>query len=253
VTTTDSAVSGYALRLGDDALIRAQRLGEWISRAPELEEDVAMANIALDLLGQARSLLSYAGQVEGRDRTEDDLAYFRDEREFTNLQLVELADGDFAEAMARQLAFSCYQFELYLRLSASRDETLAAVAAKAAKEVAYHRDHATQWTLRLGDGTAESHRRMQAGLAKVWPYVGEMFQGGALERELAAGGVAVDTSSLRPAWTEYVESVLKAATLTWPETAAAAGGGRQGLHTEQFGHLLAEMQYLARCHPGAQW
>jgi ring-1,2-phenylacetyl-CoA epoxidase subunit PaaC len=250
---TRPAVAGYALGLGDDALIRAQRLGEWVSGAPELEEDVALANIALDLLGQARSLLTYAGQAEGRGRTEDDLAYFRDEREFTNLQIVELADGDFAEAMARQLAFSSYQLELYQRLSASRDETLAAVAAKAAKEAAYHRDHATQWTLRLGDGTEESHRRMQAGLTRVWPYADEMFRAGSLERGLAAGGVAVDASVFRPAWTEYIAAVLQEATLTWPETVAAAGGGRQGLHTEQFGHLLAEMQYLARCHPGARW
>jgi ring-1,2-phenylacetyl-CoA epoxidase subunit PaaC len=249
-----AAVAGYALRLGDDALIRAQRLSEWISHAPELEEDVALANIALDLLGQARSLLTYAAQAEGRGRTEDDLAYFRDEREFTNLQMVELADGDFAEATARQLAFSSYQFELYQRLSASRDETLAAVAAKAAKEAAYHRDHATQWTLRLGDGTPESHRRMRSGLARVWPYAEEMFQGGGpLERELVADGVAVDASELRPAWAEYTGAVLRDATLFWPEAPTAPSGGRQGVHTGQFGHLLAEMQYLARCHPGARW
>ncbi len=250
---TQPAVAQYAQRLGDDALIMAQRLGEWISGAPELEEDVALANIALDLLGQARSLLTYAGQAEGRGRTEDDLAYFRDEREFASLQIVELADGDFAEAMARLLAFSGYQYELYQRLSRSRDETLAAVAAKAVKEVAYHRDHATQWTLRLGDGTEESHRRMQAGLTRVWPYVDEMFGTDSLEQALAADGVAVDASGLRPAWTAYIAAVLRDATLTCPETAAAPGGGRQALHTEQFGRLLAEMQYLARCHPGARW
>jgi len=250
---TQPALAGYALQLGDDALILAQRLGEWVSRAPELEEDVALANIALDLLGQARVLLTYAGEVEGRGRTEDDLAYFRDEREFTNLQIAELACGDFGEAIARQLAFSAYQFELYQRLQCSCDETLAAVAAKAVNEVAYHRDHATQWTLRLGDGTEDSHRRMQAALARVWPYTDEMFRPDPMGQALAADSLAVDPPELRPAWADYVVGVLWEATLTWPETAAAPGGGRQGLHTEQLGHLLAEMQYLARCHPGARW
>jgi len=250
---TRAAVGGYALQLGDDALIMAQRLGERVSYAPELEEDVALANIALDLLGQARALLTYAGEVEGRGRTEDDLAYFRDEREFTNLQITELACGGFGEEMARQLAFSSYQFELYRRLQESRDETLAAVAAKAVKEVAYHRDHATQWTLRLGDGTEESRRRMQAGLARVWPYVDEMFQADQLGPALARDGLAVDAPELRPAWGEYIAAVLRDATLAWPETAPAPGGGRRGLHTEQMGRLLAEMQYLARCHPGARW
>jgi ring-1,2-phenylacetyl-CoA epoxidase subunit PaaC len=250
---TQPAPAGYALQLGDDALIMAQRLGERVSYAPELEEDVALANIALDLLGQARALLTYAGEVEGRGRSEDDLAYLRDEHEFTNLQIAELACEGFGEEMARLLAFSSYQFELYQRLQGSRDETLAAVAAKAVKEVAYHRDHATQWTLRLGDGTEESHRRMQAGLTRVWPYADEMFRADPLGQALARDGLAVDAPELRPAWGEYVATVLRDATLAWPETAPAPGGGRRGLHTEQMGHLLAEMQYLARCHPGARW
>jgi ring-1,2-phenylacetyl-CoA epoxidase subunit PaaC len=250
---TQTALAGYALQLGDDALIMAQRLGEWVSYAPELEEDVALGNIALDLLGQARALLTYAGEVEGRSRTEDDLAYFRDEREFANLQITELACGGFGGEMARLLAFSSYQFELYQRLQGSRDETLAAVAAKAVKEVAYHRDHATQWTLRLGDGTEESHRRMQAGLTRVWPYTDEMFRADPLGQALARDGLAVDAPELRQAWGDYVAAVLRDATLAWPETAPAPGGGRRGLHTEQMGHLLAEMQHLARCHPGARW
>jgi len=250
---TQPAIAGYALQLGDDALIMAQRLSEWISRAPELEEDVALANIALDLLGQARSLLSYAGAMAGHGHSEDDLAYFRDERDFTNLQITELALAGFGEETARLLAFSSYQAELYQRLRDSRDETLAAVAARAAKEVAYHRDHATQWVLRLGDGTEESHRRMQAGLARVWPYTAEMFRADPLGQALAAEGVAVDAAQLHPAWAGYLGPVLSEATLAWPETVAAPGGGRQGVHTEQFGHLLAEMQYLARCHPGARW
>jgi ring-1,2-phenylacetyl-CoA epoxidase subunit PaaC len=247
------AIAGYALQLGDDALIMAQRLSGWISRAPELEEDVALANIALDLLGQARSLLSYAGEMASHGQSEDDLAYLRDEREFTNLQITELALTGFGEETARLLAFSSYQVELYQRLRDSRDGTLAAVAARAVKEVAYHRDHATQWVLRLGDGTEESQRRMQAGLAQVWPYTEEMFRADPLGQALAAAGVAVDAAQLRPAWADYIGSVLSEATLTWPDTVAAPGGGRQGVHTEPFGHLLAEMQYLARCHPEAQW
>ncbi len=247
------AVAAYALQLGDDALILAQRLGEWVSSAPELEEDVAMANIALDLLGQARALLSYAGQLEDRGRTEDDLAYFRGEREFGNLQIVELDNGDFAQTIARQLLFSSYQLELYQDLQNSRDETLAGVAAKAVKEVSYHRDHATQWALRLGDGTQESHRRMQAGLERIWPYVHEMFRSDPLAQALAADGIAVDAPALWPAWHEYLTAVLRAATLTQPDTWIAPGGGRRGLHTERMGYLIAEMQHLARSHPGAKW
>ena len=249
----DDALATYAQRLGDDALILAQRLGEWVTSAPELEEDVAMANIALDLLGQARVLLGYAGQVEGRGRTEDDRAYFRDERQFSNLHIVELDNGDFAQTVARQLLFSSYQLEMYQDLQNSRDETLAGVAGKAVKEVAYHRDHATQWTLRLGDGTDESHRRMQAGLERVWPHVGEMFRSDPLEHALAADGIAVDMPALWPAWDTYVTAVLREATLTQPDTPSAPGGGRRGLHTERMGYLLAEMQHLARSHPGAKW
>ena len=247
------ALASYALRLGDDALILAQRLSEWISRAPQLEEDVAMANIALDLLGQARALLTYAGEVEGMGRSEDDLAYFRDDRQYRNVHIVELANGDFAQTTARQLAFSSYQLEMYLALRRSRDLTLAGVADKAVKEVAYHRDHATQWTLRLGDGTEESHRRMQAGIERVWPHVDEMFRSDPLEQALAADGLAVDARDLRSGWDSYVGAVLREATLTRPQTWTAPGGGRQGLHTEQLGYLLGEMQYLARSHPYSGW
>jgi ring-1,2-phenylacetyl-CoA epoxidase subunit PaaC len=244
----------YAMRLGDDALVLSHRLGEWVTNAPQLEEDVALGNIALDLLGQARTLLSYAGEVEGTGRSEDDLAYLRDERDFANVHLVELANGDFAVSMARQLAFSTYQFALYDRLQSSTDETLAAVAAKAVKEVDYHRDHATQWVLRLGDGTDESHRRMQAGLAHVWPYVDELFVTDDVEQSLAGDGVAVDASTLRASWDEYVDGVLAQATLERPEgPRTPPGGGRRGIHTEAMGYLLAEMQSLHRAHPGATW
>jgi ring-1,2-phenylacetyl-CoA epoxidase subunit PaaC len=245
------SVATYALRLGDDALILAQRLGEWIARAPQIEEDLALANIGLDLLGQARSLLTYAGSFDGR--TEDDLAYLRHEREFGNLQIVELPNGDFAVTIARQLLFSTYQLALHERLAASSDPVLAGIAAKAVKEVAYHRDHATQWTLRLGDGTEESHQRMQAGLERIWPYTDEMFRTDSVELSLAAAGVAVDASSLREPWGHYVDAVLVEATLSRPATWTAPGGGRQGIHTESFGYLLAEMQHLARSHPGARW
>jgi ring-1,2-phenylacetyl-CoA epoxidase subunit PaaC len=243
----------YTLRLGDDALVYAQRMGEWIAAAPQLEEDVALANIALDLLGQARTLLTYAGEVEGQGRGEDDLAYFRDERDFANAQLFELPIGDFGFTVARMLVASSYHYALYTLLQDSSDPTLAAVAAKAVKEVDYHRDHATQWTLRLGDGTEESHRRMQRGLDEVWPYVAELFESDELVRELADQGIAVDPATLREPVTAYVEAVASSATLTVPDTMVLYSGGRRGVHTEQMGYLLAEMQYLARSHPGAAW
>lgn len=241
----------YALGLGDDALVLAQRLGAWITRAPQIEEDIALGNIALDLLGQARTLLTYAGEVEGRGRDEDALAYLRDEREFRNVQLVEIPNGDFAVTMARQLVFSAYQCELYAGLVASADPTLAALAGKAVKEVRYHRDHATQWVLRLGDGTPEAHVRMQAGLDRVWPYVDELFT--ADPAVAALPDVAVDPASLRSAWTAYVDGVLAEATLTVPTPTWHARGGRAGLHSEHLGHLLPEMQHLHRAHPGATW
>jgi ring-1,2-phenylacetyl-CoA epoxidase subunit PaaC len=248
-----NAVATYALRLGDDALVLAQRMGEWIANAPQLEEDVALGNIGLDLLGQARTLLTYAGQVEGRGRSEDDLAYLREERSFVNVQMVEQPNGDFAVTMARQLFFSTYQLALYDRLQHSADETLAGVAGKAVKEVDYHRDHATQWVLRLGDGTDESRRRMQAGLATMAPFVDELFDGDDLERSLAAEGVAVDPTTLRPEWDSYIGAVLTEAGLELPESTWTARGGRQGIHSEPFGFLLAEMQHLHRSHPGASW
>jgi ring-1,2-phenylacetyl-CoA epoxidase subunit PaaC len=253
VTTTMPALATYALRLGDDALVMAQRMGEWIANAPQLEEDVALGNIALDLLGQARTLLAYAGATEGLGRSEDDLAYLRDERAFLNVQLVEQPRGDFAVAMARQLFFSTYQLALYDQLQHSTDETLSGVAGKAVKEVDYHRDHATQWVLRLGDGTDESHRRMQAGVDSVAPYIDELFTSDDLERTLAAEGVAVDVATLRPDCDKYVDSVLAEATLQRPLATWTAHGGRRGVHSEPFGFLLAEMQHLHRSHPGASW
>jgi len=241
----------YVLGLGDDALVLGHRLSEWITRAPQIEEDIALGNIALDLLGQARTLLDHAGRTEGEGRDEDALAYRRDDREFRNVQLVEIPNGDFAVSMARQLVFSTYQLELYGALLASRDSVLAGLAAKAVKEVAYHRDHATQWVLRLGDGTEESHRRMQDGLARVWPYVDELFETTDVERALP--GLAVDPASLRPAWEAHVHQVVAEATLEVPAPRWHARDGRSGHHSEHLGHLLAEMQHLHRSHPGATW
>jgi len=238
----------YTLRLGDDALIAAQRTAEWIAAAPQLEEDVALGNIGLDQLGQARSLLQYAGSLDGR--TEDELAYFRDEREFRNLQLCELPNGDFAHAMARLLYFATYQQLLYDELRSCADESLAGVAGKAVKEVAYHVDHATQWVLRLGDGTDESHRRMQAALDALWPYTAEMFESDALVQRL---DVAVDPSTLQDAWTDRVLAVIDQSTCERPSSSYQHTGGREGRHTEHMGYLLAELQHIARSHPGATW
>ncbi|MEU0161291.1 1,2-phenylacetyl-CoA epoxidase subunit PaaC [Streptomyces sp. NPDC006261] len=235
-----------ALALGDDALVLSHRLGEWAGHAPVLEEEVALANIALDLLGQARVLLSLVGD-------EDELAYLREERAFRNLQLVERPNGDFAHTIARQLYFSVYQQLLYERLAAGGGE-FADLAAKAVKEVAYHRDHAEQWTLRLGDGTAESHERMQTGLEALWRFTGEMFQP---VEGLDATGSGVDLPELEGTWLAAVTGTVERATLTLPSGprtgAWTAGAGRQGVHTEPFGRMLAEMQHLHRSHPGASW
>lgn len=242
-------VAEYALWLGDDALILAQQLAGWIARAPELEEDVALANIALDLLGHARSLLRYAATYDGR--SEDDLAYGRDEPEFRCAWLFAQPNGDFAQTIARQLAASVHQFELYGALGGSSDEVLAAIAAKAVKEVEYHRDHAVQWTLRLAGGTDESRRRMTRAIVDVWPYVDELFRDEPLIDRLE--GVAVRPSSLRPGFDAVIAAVFEEADLAVPAGPVSSGGGRRGAHFPGLGHVLAEMQVLARRHPGASW
>lgn len=241
----------YALRLGDDALVLAQRMGEWISNAPELEEDVALANIGLDLLGQARGFLTYAGSHLGR--TEDELAYARSDSEFRCAHLMCTPRGDFAVTIARMLITAAYQHALYGALTASTDETLAGIARKAVKEVAYHLDHARMWTLRLGDGTAVSHDRIQQALTDLWPLVDELLRTDDLEQRLVAAGIAVDSSTLRGPFDATVDPILAEATLRRPQVPAAAGGGRHGRPSEYLGHLLAEMQVLARAHPGATW
>lgn len=243
------AVARYALALGDDALMLGQRLAHWISRAPELEEDIALGNIALDLIGHARFFLTYAGTAWGK--TEDDLAYFRDEEEFRSVRLAEQENGDFGQTIARQLIFSYYQYELYTELMKSEDPTLAAIAAKALKEVEYHQDHATAWALRLGIGTEEANRRVQEGLYYMWPYIDELFYDFEPVAELP--GVAVVPSTLRARFEERLHATIAEAQLQVPDVSQARGGDRSGVMSEHRGHILTELQVLARAHPGATW
>ena len=242
-------IAQYAMWLGDDALILSQQLGGWIAKAPELEEDMAIGNIALDLLGHARSLLHFAGSFDGR--SEDDLAYFRDEPEFRSAWIFEQANGDFAQTIARQLIASVYMFELYTALSESTDPSLAAIAAKSVREVEYHRDHAVQWVLRLAGGTDESRKRMIRAIGDMWPYVDELFRD---EDPIdALEGVAPRPSSLRAGFDAVIDAVFAEAELEVPQLQPSWGGGRKGDHFSTLGYILAEMQVLARKHPGATW
>lgn len=245
-------LDAYALGLGDDALIASHRLSEWLTRAPDLEEEVALANVALDQLGQARFLLGYAGRSGGL--TEDELAYQRTDRDYRNCLLVELPNGDFAHTVLRLLFFSAYQRQLYTALCESTDGELAAFAKKARIEVDYHYEYATSWTLRLGDGTEESHDRAVAALAELWPYTAELFAGDDLVTALAAEGLVPDPERIQGPWMEQVTAILAEATLgTPPSGTRRPGGGRNGMHTEDLSYLLAEMQSVNRAHPGATW
>lgn len=223
----------------DDNMVLAQRLGEWISNAPELEIDIALGNTALDHLGVARALYTHAGEVEGKGRTEDDFAMFRTEREYTNLLLVEQPNGDFAETMLRQLYFDAYQIPLWEKLSGSEDDTLAGIAGKAIKEARYHFRFSAGWVVRLGDGTEESHERAQAAADSLWRFTAEMFEG--------------DSADLRPAWESTITRVFREASLEVPTDPYQRTGGRSGFHTAQLGHLLAEMQWMQRSYPGLRW
>lgn len=255
VDAADLAI--YCLMLGDDALIFSHRLQEWCTNAPELEDEVAIANIALDLLGQARLLLARAGKADGTGRSEDTLAFVRSESEFRNVRLVELERGDFGELPARLLVFSTWRLALLDRLTGSRDPVLAAIAQKGVKEVTYHRDYAAQWMVRLGDGTDYSHERVVVGLAVVWLYVDELFTAHPVEKALAEDGVGVDPAALRGEFDDVLAQVLRSATLTVPDVVPIAGvsgrTGRDGVHTEQLGYVLAELQSVARAMPGATW
>lgn len=245
------ALFRYALGLADDQLVLGHRLSEWSGNAPTLEEELALANIALDLIGQARGLYQLAGDVEGQGRGENDLAYFRDAREFLNVRLVECPNGDFADAIARQLFFATAMNLLWPALAQSAEPCLAAIAGKAAKETAYHLRHAMEWTLRLGDGTATSHERMQAAVDRLWRFTGEMFETPPEIETL--GAIAVDPALLKPAWDAAIGDVLRRATLTMPADGYMATGGRAGLHGEDLGHMLAVMQSVQRTNPGLEW
>jgi ring-1,2-phenylacetyl-CoA epoxidase subunit PaaC len=246
-------VRGYALTVGDTSLILAQRLGEWIGHAPALEEDLALANIGLDLLGQARYLLSHAAQLQGNGSSEDDLAFLRDPQDFLNLSLVEQPNGDFGQTIVRQFLVDAWQLELFERLQHSAEPKLAELAAKAIKETRYHFRFSSGWVVRLGDGTEESHQRVQTALDALWRFTHEMFVASPAEQEAVAAGIAPDPASLAADWSRRVDQVLKEATLQKPADVAYSWHGKRGQHSEHLSRLLAEMQFMQRTYPGAQW
>lgn len=253
ITVSETPLVLYVLRRADDALVLGHRLSEWCGHAPMMEEDMAMANMGLDLLGQARELYGYAAKVEGKDNDEDTLAYLRDVRQYRNLLLLEQPNGDFARTMVRQFFYAAFS-DLYWRaMMASRDATLAAIAAKSEKESAYHLRHSSEWMVRLGDGTEESHRRAQIAIDDLWAFTGEMFSVDDSERGLIDAGIAVDPETLHPQWLKIVSGVLGEATLARPANDWMQKGGRIGHHTEHLGHLLSELQSMQRSFPGATW
>jgi ring-1,2-phenylacetyl-CoA epoxidase subunit PaaC len=247
------ALFEYALRLGDDALVLGQRLGEWCGHAPMLEVDLALANMGLDLIGQATHFLGYAGEVEGRGRDADGLAFLRDGLDFRNCLLVEQPNGDFAMTVARQFLFSTWHHLFLRELAHSKDATIAAIAAKAEKEVAYHASFAGEWVVRLGDGTEESKRRIAHAFEWLWRFTGELFEMDAVDMALFARGVSVDKAALHAPWDARIDMVLSMATLLRPAPRRPVVGGRAGRHSEHLGHMLTEMQFLQRAYPGAQW
>ena len=253
ISVTETPLVLYALRRADDALILGHRLSEWCGHAPAMEEDMALANMGLDLLGQARELYSYAAKVEAKGNDEDTFAYLRDVRQYRNLLLLEQPNGDFARTMARQFFYAAFA-DLYWRaMMKSSDATLAAIAAKSEKESAYHLRHSSEWMVRLGDGTEESHRRAQTAVDDLWAYTGEMFEVDDSERALIERGVAVDPATLRPQWLATVSNAVGEATLALPKSGWMQQGGRSGKHSEHLGHLLSELQSMQRTFPGATW
>jgi ring-1,2-phenylacetyl-CoA epoxidase subunit PaaC len=247
------AAPEYVLRLADTSLILGQQLTGWIGHSPALEEDLGLANIALDLVGQARLLLTYAAELEGRGRSEDDLAFLRDPAEFRCAQLVQQPNGDFADTLVRQFLFDAWQIELYAGLTASRDERLAQIAAKALKEIRYHLRFSAGWVVRLGDGTSESHERAQRALNELWPFTNELCTADALDLEMLENGVAPDLAHLQRAWSARVDEVLTEATLARPAAQSYRWFGKRGEHGEHLGYVLADMQFLQRSFPGATW
>ena len=247
------AVRDYALRLGDDALVLGHRLSEWCSNGPFLEEDLALTNVALDYIGRARMFYGYAAELDGGDATEDSYAYTRDCREFTNLLIHELPRGDFAFTMARQYLVDEFNLAFMQQLTGSGDEVLAAIAAKAVKECRYHLRRSRDWMLRLGDGTEESHDRLQSAVDDLWGYTPELFELDTLERELVAAGIAVDAAALRDDWDSAVRATLAEATIAISDESWSVRGGRQGMHTEHLGHLLSDLQFMQRAYPGLEW
>lgn len=243
----------YVLRLADTSLVLGQRLGEWVGHSPALEEDLGLANLSLDLIGQARLLLTYAGEIEGRGRTEDDLAMGRDQSDFLNFALVEQPNGDFGRTIVRQLLVDAFQLELYEALQRSTDSRLAEIAAKALKETRYHFRYSASWVVRLGDGTEESHRRVQSALDELWRFTRELFAEDEVDREMAAAGVAPALADLQSRWSARIDAVLREATLKRPADVPYSWFGKCGEHTEHLGYLLAEMQFLHRAYPGASW
>ncbi len=248
-----NALFEYTLRLGDDSLILGHRLSEWCGHGPILEEDIAMTNLSLDLIGQATSLLKYAGEVEGKGRTEDDLAYLRFDREYKNLLLVEQPNGDFGMTMMRQFLFDAYRKLLFERLVNAKDATLAAIAEKSLKETRYHFKHSSEWVIRLGDGTEESHQRIQDSLDTLWRYTSELFYSDEADATLQQEGVIPSMEGLKEEWMNVVQEVLREATLTIPTNNWKHEGGRRGMHSEHLGYILAELQYMQRAYPGMEW
>ncbi len=249
----NKALVNYCIALGDDSLTLGHRLSEWCSNAPFLEEDLALTNVALDFIGRARMFYSYAAEIENSGRSEDDIAYLRDCREYRNFLINELPIGDFAMTMARQLLVDVYDMAFFTELTASKDPTLAAIAAKAIKETRYHLRRSEDWIKRLGDGTEESHTLAQNALNYLWAYTHEMFEISFQEQALIDAGIAVDRSALKPEWETTISNILKQATLDVPQGELNIGGGRDGIHTEHLGFLLAELQFLQRAYPGQEW
>lgn len=251
--TTQEALFNYTLRLGDTSLILAQRLSEWTGHGPFLEEDLALTNIALDIFGRAKALLEYAAKTEGKGRTEDDLAFFRNDREYFNALITEQPNGDYAKTIVRQALVDCFDLAFYTALAESKDETLAGIAAKSIKEITYHKRHSFSWVNRFGNGTEESFNRLQQGLNEIWPYAGELFEMNETDAALIKEGIAVDLSTLKANWEKEIHQLLTAANLVVPESTYTQSGSRKGLHSEHLSYILAEMQSLPRMHPTAKW